>query len=296
MLRYPRLPLVPLLAFIGSWFCAAVVHAQAAPADLTALPSESYTYRKIAGQELKLWVYKPANWKAGDQRPALVFFHGGGWRGGTPKQFAPHCLHLASAGMVAITVQYRFITRANETNPEICVQDARAALRWVAMHAAKLGIDPARLGAGGGSAGGHLAACTVLDASYDDPADPKAAPFHPKALILFNPAVNLLVDGTTDANRALRERLSPLLHLTAAHPPTLIMVGDKDTTTPPEHDRAYIAKLTQFGVRAELKIYPGQTHSFFNYKPAGNPWYDATVADMDRFLASLGWIKPRTST
>jgi acetyl esterase len=284
---------LPLLAFVVCVFFSTGAFAQTKPTDLTALPSESHTYRKVGGQELKLWVFKPIDWKAGDQRPAIVFFHGGGWIGGTPKQLAPQCHHLASRGLVAITVQYRFINRAKEANPDICVQDARAALRWVAAHAKELGIDPARLGAGGGSAGGHLAACTVLDASYDDPSEPAAAAFHPKALILFNPAVNLVdVASTTDANRALRRRLSPLFHITAAHPPTLIMVGEKDTTTPPEQDRVYIAKLTELGIRAELKVYPGQTHVFFNYRPAGNPWYDATVADMDRFLTSLGWIKP----
>lgn len=260
--------------------------------DLTALPSEVHIYQTVAGRELKLWVAKPADWQITDHRPAIVFFHGGGWTAGDASQFAPHSRHLAELGMVAITVQYRFWDKSQRDLPEICVQDARSAFRWITTRAAELGIDPTRLAASGGSAGGHLAACIPLENNFNDPAGTKLPPVLPAALILFNPVVDFtILPGANEKNRHARERLSPLFHLTAAHPPTLIMVGANDTTTPPAQDHAYVAQLTKLGVRAEVKLYPGQVHGFFNYKATGNPWYDATLADLDQFLATLGWIK-----
>ena len=72
---------------------------------------------------------------------AIVFFFGGGWVGGTPKQFFPHCTYLASRGMVAISAEYRVKDRHGVT-PLECVLDGKSAVRWVRAHASELGIDP----------------------------------------------------------------------------------------------------------------------------------------------------------
>ncbi|MDB4796380.1 alpha/beta hydrolase fold domain-containing protein, partial [Akkermansiaceae bacterium] len=109
--------------------------------------------------ELKLHVFNPEGHKASDSRPAIVFFFGGGWNGGSPKQFYPHSEHLASLGMVAISAEYRVKSR-NKTTPMECVKDGNSAIRWVRSHAKELGINPDMIAAGGGSAGGHVAAAT----------------------------------------------------------------------------------------------------------------------------------------
>ena len=113
-------------------------------------------YKKVADRELKLTIVNPSDWKASDQRPAMVFFHGGGWTSGGPTQFTQHSEYLATRGMVCIQVEYRLIKKGDSGPPIDCVHDAKSAMRWVRVHAAELGIDPNRIGAGGGSAGGQL--------------------------------------------------------------------------------------------------------------------------------------------
>ena len=114
-------------------------------------------YKKIGDVELKLHLYESKS--ENKKRPAIVFFFGGGWTGGSPKQFFPHCEHFASLGMVAISAEYRVKSR-HGTTPFECVKDGKSAIRYVRANAKKLGIDPKKIIAGGGSAGGHVAACT----------------------------------------------------------------------------------------------------------------------------------------
>ena len=118
------------------------------------IPDEQKTYKKVGKVELQLHIFNPKGHKASDQRPAIVFFFGGGWSGGTPSQFYPQCEYLAKRGMVAISAEYRVKSR-NGTSPLECVKDGNSAVRWVRSHAEELGIDPSKLAAGGGSAGGH---------------------------------------------------------------------------------------------------------------------------------------------
>ena len=61
---------------------------------------EPMVYKTVEGRQLRLYVVKPADWKAADRRPAIVFFHGGGWTGGRPTQFNEHGTHFAARGMV----------------------------------------------------------------------------------------------------------------------------------------------------------------------------------------------------
>ena len=99
----------------------------------------------------------------------MVFYFGGGWVRGNPAQFERQSEHLASRGMVGIRVEYRVMPKGDSGPPVICCQDAKSAMRWVRAHAAELGIDPERIAAAGGSAGGHLAAFVSLVEGLDDP-------------------------------------------------------------------------------------------------------------------------------
>jgi acetyl esterase/lipase len=127
--------------------------------------------KKIADVELKLYVTKPKDWKASDNRPAIVFFHGGGWVGGAPGQFTEHSKYFASRGLVCVQAQYRLLDKKKNDPPIICINDAKSAMRWVRSRADELGIDPNRIASGGGSAGGHLAAFVGLAEGVDDPKD-----------------------------------------------------------------------------------------------------------------------------
>ena len=102
-------------------------------------PDKTLEYKKVTGKDglsydLKLQVFLPEGWQAGDKRPAAVFFHGGGWRGGGPDHYYPQSRYVALRGMVAISVEYRTINRFG-TSPRECVKDGKSAMRWVKAHA-----------------------------------------------------------------------------------------------------------------------------------------------------------------
>src|SRR5262245_16818068 len=98
------------LPIVGCIFVAASINA-AEPLG------EPVIYKKIKEQELKLYVFKPADWKSTDKRPAIVFFHGGGWVGGTPAQLHEQCKYFASRGMVCASVQYRLLETPKKEAP-----------------------------------------------------------------------------------------------------------------------------------------------------------------------------------
>ncbi|HET6572773.1 MAG TPA: alpha/beta hydrolase, partial [Fimbriiglobus sp.] len=161
------------------------------------------------------------------------------------------------------------------------------AVRYVRANAAKLGIDPDKVIASGGSAGGHLAACTAFVDGFDAADDPKAS-CRPNAMVLYNPALNLTLlkgreipgaDGK-DVARAI----SPTLYLSKSAPPAVIFFGTADRLL--AMGTEYVAKAKGLGVRAELYTAADQPHSFFN-RP---PWLEATTDRADRFLASLGYL------
>jgi acetyl esterase/lipase len=262
---------------------------------------ESHVYKQVGDVELKLYVFKPMDWQATDKRPAIVFYFGGGWRSGTPTQFVPQAKYLASRGMVALCADYRVYTR-HQAHVTDCVADAKSALRWVRGHAGELGVDPDRIAAGGGSAGGHLAAAVATLDGFDDPQDDKTIVCRPTALALFNPAVDLtaLADGSArNANRRdeLRGRLgatagelSPGQHIIPGVPPTIIFHGKADTTVPYEQVEQFAAKMEQCGNRCELVGYEGARHGFFNVGRDDGKAYIETVRRLDQFLASLGYL------
>ena len=135
-----------------------LVAQQGAP---TFRPDHTVVYKAVEGDDLALHVFLPRGWKRGDRRPAIVFFFGGGWVGGTPAQFYPHNRYFALRGMVAISAQYR-TRNSHGSDPFACIADGKSAMRWVRAHADEFGIAPDRIAAGGGSAGGHVAASTAL--------------------------------------------------------------------------------------------------------------------------------------
>ncbi len=193
----------------------------AVPAELQ--QAEIFTYKTVADVSLPLYVFKAEGCQASDHRPAIVFYFGGGWRSGSPTQFATHAQYLASRGMVAICVEYRVQSR-HGVNVAQCVADAKSAMRWVRSHAGELGIDPQRIASAGGSAGGHLAAAVALLPGHDDPQDDTSVSCVPDAMVLFNPAVDLVTrrsgtherprKGSGDARSTRGGSRQPLSHQT----------------------------------------------------------------------------------
>ncbi len=232
-------------------------------------PSEKRVYKEIGDTKLEVWIYKPAGWKASDRRSAIVFYHGGGWRNGSPSAFSRQSAKLAERGMVAISVQYRLTSQPGVTLVD-CVKDAKSAFRWVKRQAKELGIDPEKIAAGGGSAGGHLAASLATLDAIDDEKDDVTISTRPAALVLFNPALRLSSAREKEAispGAPSRASVSPYEHVKRDHPPTIIFHGEADTTVPIQSARDYAAKVKGLGGDCKVVGFADQPHSFFNREP-----------------------------
>jgi len=276
--------LLPLLAILLSTFCTQAAEAKAKPAFL----GETHLYKQVEGRDLRLLVIKPPDWKATDQRPALVLFHGGGWTGGTPTQFNDQATYLAQRGLVCVQVEYRLV-KDIPGPPTNCVRDAKSAMRWVRSHAAELGVDFNRIGAGGGSAGGHLAAFVGMVEGNDDPKDDVKISPKADALVLFNPVFDNGPDGGWGMQRVgdRFKEFSPAHNITPDDPPAIVFLGRNDPLNGVPVVERFQSNMKKAGVRCETRFYDGQAHGFFN----GEPWKTVTLIETDKFLTSLGWLK-----
>ena len=256
-----------------------------AASPLTA--AESIVYKSTDNRKLHLHIEKPTDWKPSDKRPAVVFFFGGGWVGGSAEQFLPQSKSLADQGAVGIRVEYRTIPKGDPGPPVVCCADAKSAMRFVRSHAADLGIDPTRIAAAGGSAGGHLAAFTALVPGLDDPADDTSISCKPDALILFNPVFNNGPGqwGHQRLGNRFRE-FSPAHHISKAAPPTCVFLGDSDKLIGVPVLREFEAAMKAAGSRCDALVYPGAGHGFFNKEP----YRSQTLTETQQFLVSLGWL------
>ncbi|MCY2991756.1 MAG: alpha/beta hydrolase [Planctomycetota bacterium] len=277
----------PLRTSAGFFCCVLLGLAAAQAAEQQ--DTKSFIYKKTKQADLEIVVHYPPDWKETDQRPAIVFFFGGGWTGGKIEQFEPQAKHLASRGMVAARADYRVKSRHGVT-PTECVEDAKSAVRWLRQNAAKLGIDPDRIVAAGGSAGGHIAACTAFTPGLEATGEDTSLSSKPDALVLFNPVLRFTdiseLMSRIGNDEALGKAISPTLHLEKDSPPTLIFFGSADRLAAMGDE--FMKKSKELGHRAELFTAEGQPHGFFN-RP---PWQEKTTQRMDEFLVSIGYIPP----
>lgn len=291
-----------LLAGLLALGCAATGEAQTTTPNKKAAGyppviagTRTETYRKVGDTELKVWIFDYRQKLTGQRLPAIVFFFGGGWTGGSPAQFEPQSRHLAQRGMVAIVADYRVKSRQN-AKPADCVSDAKACVRWVRANAASLGIDPERIAVGGGSAGGHLAAAVATLPGLDTATDDKRVSCLPNTLVLFNPGTvmapfpGLDLKGfgaglDKDKFGCEPTEISPLHHVKKGTPPTIIFHGKADTTVPYATVEKFTEAMKTAGNRCELVGFEGQPHGFFNKAK-----YQETLEATDAFLVSLGYL------
>ncbi|CAL9645862.1 alpha/beta hydrolase [Streptomyces sp. enrichment culture] len=223
------------------------------------------------GGKLRLRVYRP---DTPDVLPVVLYVHGGAYTYGSPEAEEGRSLRYArDARAVVVSVDYRL---APEHPFPAAADDAYAALVWVAANAGEVGGDPARIAVAGGSAGGNIAASTVLRAR--DQAGPR---------ILFQLLTYPGVDAglTTDSAREFTD--TPVLNRAALEwavryyakdshadpyafpiraadlgglPPTYIAVAEIDPLR--DEGRNYAARLSAAGVTTELVQVPGAVHGF----------------------------------
>jgi acetyl esterase len=232
------------------------------------------------GGDLSLRAYRPLGANPDVVLPLLVWFHGGGWVIGDLDTHDTLCRELANAsGCALVAVDYRL---APEHPFPAAFDDALAATRWVARHAAELGCDATRLAVGGDSAGGNLAAAVTLAAR--DQADGQGAlPIafqllvypatdmrrghgshrsNGEGYILTRETIDYFVGHYLPPGTALTDwRASPLL--AASHiglPPALVLTAGYDPLVDEGLD--YARTLTEGGGRASYVCFGRQIHGF----------------------------------
>lgn len=246
-------------------------------------------YKQVDTTSLIMRIYTPEKQDRAKQYPAIVFFFGGGWNSGNISQFEPHAKHLAERGMVCFLVDYRVKSR-QKTSPFESLKDAKSAMRYVRKNAQQFNVDPERIAASGGSAGGHLAAATAIANDYNESTDDLTVSAVPNALVLFNPVIDNGPSGYGyERIGEAYKNFSPLHNIKKGMPPTIIMVGTKDKLIPVETVKYYKKAMEIVGSRCDLRLYEGEEHGFFNVNNKEN--HQNTLMEADKFLQSLGYIK-----
>jgi acetyl esterase len=240
-------------------------------------PVESvFHVHPAAGTAPRLTVMRPRGFQPGDQLPALVFLHGGGWTVGSLATYEPLCRQLANAcNIVLIWVEYRL---APEAPFPAAYDDTLAAWHWVQENYRELGADPARIMIGGDSAGGNLAAAAALTLR----GEPGIQPWRQ---ILLYPCLDM--SASLSSHRKLAEgylltaslyawyrdnyagqtpnrddwRLSPLFaEDLSGLPPTVLLYAGFDPLR--DEAAAYAMKLTLAGVPVETLYFADMIHGF----------------------------------
>lgn len=256
--------------------------------------AREYIYKKASGIDLKLWIYSPINKEV--KTPAIIFFFGGGFRNGSPEQFTFQARYFANRGIAGIVVDYRVKSR-NNVKPIECLSDAKAAIQWVRKNAKDLNIDPKKIIASGGSAGGYLAAASYfVDKKVVGNSD--ITNEKPNALILFNPGGMDMPKVNEDAFMirfgALRKDVNLIDLIGMNAPPTLILHGDVDKIVDIATVRNFTKKMNTLGHKCELKEYKNKPHGFFNFGRSNNGPFYHTLSVADNFLIENGFLDPFT--
>jgi acetyl esterase len=250
---------------------------------------EQFIYKQVDSVKLFMEVYRPGISNIATKHPAMIFFFGGGWSGGSVKQFEPHARFFSQRGMVCFLVDYR-VKERQQTTPFESLKDAKSAIRYIREHANVFNIDTSMIVAAGGSAGGHLAAATALTDEFNENSDNMSVGCNPNVLVLYNPVIDNGPGGygyerIGDAYKSF----SPLHNIRKGAPPTILFLGTKDDLIPVETAKYYQTVMNKVGSRCELRLYEGEGHGFFNYK--NFDCYKKTLVESDEFLQSLGYLK-----
>lgn len=245
-------------------------------------------FQRVAGRVLKLDVYRHRD--GGVDRPALLYFHGGGWvMGDKTEQGLPLMHHLARSGWVCFTANYRLSPGA--TFPDH-LRDAKAALAWIREHGAEYGANTSFVAVAGGSAGGHIAALVALTANDDryqegfehidtsvqaavslygitDVTNRLGAQSDQFVPMLMEPMV--MKAFLSDEPEKFREA-SPIDRIRHDAPPFLVVQGERDTLAPVREAQAFVARLRELSLSPVLYMeFRGAQHIFdlfYSYRSA----------------------------
>jgi acetyl esterase/lipase len=226
---------------------------------------------------------------AAGKAPAVLLYHGGGWRTGDRASMTVACTAFARLGYVAIAPEYRLLGEAPWPAPLI---DARTAIRAARAKSGSLGILPDSIFLTGYSAGAHLALISAsgiagpagADEPYADQSETVAgvAAFFPPARI--EPQLGAML-GISDP-----EMLAAMSPITHAHryPPTILFCGDADPMTPPEFSTELYRSIRAAGGIADLRLYSHLIHEFVSLPGM----MQTTIGDAAAFFMRTALDKP----
>jgi len=207
--------------------------------------------------------------------PGVLVVHGGAWYMGTRAQLSGFAQLLASRGMTAVAISYRFAP-AHKFPAQI--EDCKTAVRWMRRHTDRLKIDPTRIGGFGYSAGAHLVALLGttdaedgLEGNLNRADSPSTrlqavagggAPCDFRTIPLDLGMLSFWL-GCTRRQRAEQYRLaSPAEFVSSDDPPMFFFHGEKDDLVPLASPTAMCQELKRVGVSAELYVVPDVGHIF----------------------------------
>jgi len=250
----------------------------------------------------------PAGAGAGDVRPLIVYFHGGGWVIGSVDLLDRPCRAIANAsGAVVASVEYRL---APEHKFPAAIEDAYAATCWLAQHAAEYGADADQVLVAGDSAGGNLAAVTAILAR-DRPDGPRvraqilycavtAAPDHggfgsydeaAEGYMLTRADMHWFWAHYTNSPADDTDPMAAPLHTPdlSGLPPALVIVAGYDPLR--DEGLAYARRLDDAGVPVTVRAFDGQMHDFFWVMGAVDTAARQAIRDISEFVSSIPTVR-----
>lgn len=259
----------------GKRGAAKVVHLDPVPDTVTV--EKDIVYAKYGTRELKLDMYLPKE-KPSTPMPCIVVIHGGGWKSGDRDRFARHAGYLAGKGFAAACIEYRLMP---EVKIPDCVQDCKAAVRWVRANAGHYGINPDQIGTIGGSAGGHLVA--MLGTSYKaeklegSGGNPGVSSRVQAVVAMAAPTDFSAFGDRMQLDKETAVLISPVTYVDKDSAPLLLLHGEADKLVPMKQSEILLAKYKEAGASAELVTNQGG-HGFWNLDPGFTESMDRAVA------------------
>ncbi|MBK8091640.1 MAG: alpha/beta hydrolase [Verrucomicrobiaceae bacterium] len=252
-------------------------------------------YKCVGGVDLPVYIWEPAPEKAPPYPKAVAaFFFSSGWDHGQVSQFAPHCVYLASRGMMAMCFDYR-VSSKHGTGPLEVMADVRSAFRWIRMNDVELGINPGKVVGIGGSGAGHAVAAAAVLEGFDDPGESRDLSHSPNACVLFNPVMDTWSRHAFGQDRwpdnAQRKACDLIRAIKRGFPPMLIMHGTEDRVVPFAGTYEFARKCAKKKNICKFIEFEGKGHGFFNFNVSFE-MYEATLNAMDEFFVELGLIEP----
>lgn len=227
-------------------------------------------YGVVDDHSLRLDAYLPADKEV---HPAVVQIHGGGWRGGDKSSFRGQALRYARDGVAAFSLNYRL---SGVAPYPAAVEDCVRAIRWIREHAAELSVDPDRLGAQGGSAGGHLSLMMAFMEPGEDDLDADGEPlknwlrcvvskcgptdFTADDSMHRQAAAVAFLGGDREQRPETYAEASPVSYVSPEDPPVLMVHGTADRTVPYSQVTILKGRLEEAGVPVELITIEGGGH------------------------------------